>query len=70
MNLGSCLHTFFDQYLPRTKGVSSNTILAYRHTFSLFLPFASKTLGRDINSLEIEWELRDRLILDISPAFR
>ena len=63
MNLGSCLHTFFDQYLPRTKGVSSNTILAYRHTFSLFLPFASKTLGRDINSLEIG-HLSTQLILD------
>lgn len=63
MNLRACLHTFFDQYLPRTKGVSSNTIQAYRQTFGFFLPFAAKHLGRDIKSLEIE-HLSTQLILD------
>jgi site-specific recombinase XerD len=63
MNLASCLHTFFDQYLPRTKGVSSNTIRAYRQTFSMFLPFAAQTLKRDIKSLEVE-HLSTQLILD------
>jgi site-specific recombinase XerD len=63
MNLSSCLHTFFDQYLPKTKGVSSNTIRSYRQTCSLFLPFAAKHLGRDIKSLEIE-HVSTQLILD------
>lgn len=63
MNLTSCLHAFFDQYLPRTKGVSSNTIQAYRNTFDLFLPFAAKSLSRDIKSLEVD-HLTTRLILD------
>jgi len=63
MNLATCLHKFFDQYLPKIKGVSSNTIQAYRQTFSLFLPFAAQTLERDIKSLELE-HLTPQLILD------
>jgi site-specific recombinase XerD len=63
MNLAACLHTFFDQYLPKTKGVSFNTIQAYRQTFSLFLPFAAQTLGRDLKTLELE-QITIQLILD------
>lgn len=63
MTLSSCLHTFFDQYLPKTKGVSPNTIQAYRHTFSLFLPFATDYLSKDTQSLKID-DLSTSLILD------
>jgi site-specific recombinase XerD len=63
MKLDSCLYTFFDQYLPRTKGVSFNTIQAYRGTLGLFLPFAAKSLKRNIKSLEVE-HLSVQLVLD------
>ena len=33
--------SIFDQYLPRLKGSSDQTIKAYRDVFSLFLPFAA-----------------------------
>jgi site-specific recombinase XerD len=63
VKLSDCLHQYFDQYLPRIKGASPNTITAYRETFSLFLPYAAKKLSIDIRSLEIE-HLSPRLILD------
>lgn len=44
MNLKVCIHTFFNQYLPRLKGVSEHTISSYRDTFTLFLPFAADHL--------------------------
>lgn len=63
MNLTSCLHTFFDQYLPKTKGVSKNTIQSYRQTFGLFVPFATSSLQREARSLKLE-HLTTQLILD------
>ncbi len=54
MNLAECLQQFFGCYLPKIKGVSENTIKAYRDTFSLFLPFAAEHHSCTINSLEIE----------------
>lgn len=54
MKLSTCLHKFFDQYLPRIKGVSPNTIKAYRDAFKLFLPFAAKYHGIQITSLTPE----------------
>jgi hypothetical protein len=63
MNLTSCLRIFFDQYLPKTKGVSPNTIQAYRQAFGLFVPFAAMSLQREAKSLQIE-HLTTQLILD------
>ena len=63
MNLSSCLHTFFDQYLPKTKGMSKNTIQAYRQAFGLFVPFAASSLQKEAKSLELE-HLTTQLILD------
>jgi len=63
MNLSSCLHTFFDQYLPKTKGMSKNTIQAYRQAFGLFVPFAASSLQKEAKSLELE-HLTPQLILD------
>lgn len=54
MKLTSCVHHFFDQYLPRIKGCSPNTVKGYRDVFSLFLPFARDTLATPINSLQVE----------------
>jgi site-specific recombinase XerD len=62
MKLSSCLHQFFDQYLPRIKGVSAHTIKTYRDAFTLLLPFAATSLSIDIESLTVQ-QLSPNLIL-------
>jgi site-specific recombinase XerD len=54
MRLETCIYRFFDQYLPRLKGSSDQTIKAYRDVFSLFLPFAARKLSIQIASLRVE----------------
>jgi len=54
MKLSSCLHQFFDHYLPRIKGSGDNTIKAYRDAFTLFLPFAAQQLSIKVQSLRVE----------------
>ena len=54
MKLSTCLHQFFDQYLPRIKGSAENTIKTYRDAFTLFLPFAAKHLSIKIESIRVE----------------
>jgi integrase/recombinase XerD len=54
MKLETCIYRFFDQYLPRVKGSSNQTIKAYRDVFSLFLPFAANRLSIQIASLRVE----------------
>lgn len=54
MRLQTCIYRFFDQYLPRIKGSSDQTIKAYRDVFSLFLPFAASRLSIQIASLRVE----------------
>ena len=63
MRIDQCLHAFFDNYLPNIKGVSRNTIKAYRDTFSLFLPYAAKRLKREIVDINIE-HVSVQIILD------
>jgi len=63
MKLSTCIHQFFDRYLPRIKGSSEQTIQAYRNTYSLFLPFAAQYRGIKIESLKID-HLSCNLILD------
>ncbi len=58
------MHCFFDQYLPRIKGSSTNTIKGYRETFTLFLPFAAKYLSRKIDAISV-----DHLTPDLILAF-
>lgn len=54
MKLSTCIIRFFDQYLPRIKGSSNQTIKAYRDSFTLFLPFAAEYLSVKIGSVRIE----------------
>ena len=63
MNLISCIHRFFDQYLSNIKGCSVQTTRAYRDTFKLFLPFAAQYRGVKIKSLQLD-HLTSDLILD------
>jgi site-specific recombinase XerD len=63
MNLNQSIHQFFEQYLPRIKGCSVQTIKAYRDTFKLFLPYAAAYHGVKIKSLTVD-HLTSALILD------
>jgi len=63
MKLSTCIHQFFEKYLPHIKGVSQNTIKAYRDTFGLFLPFAANYRSIKIASLAVD-HLTSELILD------
>jgi site-specific recombinase XerD len=62
MKLSTCLHQFFDYYLPQIKGNAHNTIKAYRDTFTIFLPFAAEHLSIKIESIRVE-HLSTTLIL-------
>jgi site-specific recombinase XerD len=53
MKLAPCIHHFFDHYLPNIRGMSHHTILSYRDTFKLFLPFAAHYYGIKVNSLRL-----------------
>ena len=63
MKLSVCIHQFFEQYLPHTRGVSLHTIKAYRDTFTLFLPFAASHLSIKIDSLDLD-HFSAALVLD------
>ena len=52
--IASYLHSFFYQYLAKQKGLSDNTILAYRDTVKLLLRFASKHFNQDADKLNVE----------------
>ena len=54
MKLSTCIYQFFDQYLPRIKGSSQQTIKAYRDTFTVFLPFTAEYLSIKIASIRLE----------------
>ena len=62
MKLSACMRQFFDKYLPHIKGLSHQTIKAYRDTFRLFLPFAAEHYGIKIESLRLD-HLSPELIL-------
>lgn len=53
MKLSTFIHQFFEKYLPQIKGVSPNSIKAYRDTFKLFLPFAASHYGIKVGSLSL-----------------
>jgi len=54
MKLSSCIHQFFNHYLPHIKGVSQHTITSYRDAFRIFLTFAAQYHGIKIDSLTLE----------------
>jgi integrase/recombinase XerD len=64
MRLTTCIHQFFDQYLPRVKGCRDNTLKGYRDAFTIFLPFAAEYLSVPINRLTV-----DQLSPDLILAF-
>jgi site-specific recombinase XerD len=54
MKLFPLVHQFFDQYLPHIRGVSHQTVKAYRDAFRLFLPFAASFYKIKVKSLRVE----------------
>jgi len=56
------LKRYFSHYLPIQKGLSSNTIWAYRDAIKLLLCYASDTLGKSVDELNIE-EIEESLVL-------
>ena len=54
MKLSPLVHQFFDQYLTSIRGVSYQTIKAYRDAFRIFLPFAASFYNIKVKSLRVE----------------
>lgn len=63
MKLSICLHQFFDQYLPRIKGASDETINSYRQSFTLFLKFTAAFQNQAVKDIHVE-HLTPDLIFD------
>ncbi len=63
MKLSTCMHQYFDEYLPQLVGAGSETVKAYRETFTLFIPFAAKHLSVKSAKLEVA-HLTFNLVLD------
>jgi len=60
--LGPLVQTFFHDYLTAQRGVSPNTVLAYRDSLKLFLSFSVEHLRKAVDKLAIE-DLDDTLVL-------
>lgn len=54
MKLNLCLQEYFAEYLPRIKGVSSETRKSYIYAFKMFTKFSSKYLSKNIPDIRIE----------------
>jgi integrase/recombinase XerD len=52
-DLGRALVRFFQEYLPRQRGVSGHTIRSYRDALVLLLQFAARDTRRGIENLQI-----------------
>ncbi len=52
--LATTLQGFLSDYLPRVRGASPHTVLAYRDSFKLFLHFLAQQKGKPVSDLDIE----------------
>lgn len=60
--LANLMKSFFSHYLPIQKGLSTNTILAYRDAIKLLLCYAADTLRKSVDELNVE-EIDEPLVL-------
>ena len=60
--LGSFIKRFFSHYLPVQKGLSVNTILAYRDAVKLLLCHAADTVGIAVDELAVE-DISEKIVL-------
>lgn len=52
-NLNYYIEKYFEEYLPKTKGVSRQTILSYRDTFKLLLEYVKTNSKININNIKL-----------------
>ena len=60
--LGSFIKRFFSHYLPVQKGLSVNTILAYRDAVKLLLCHTADTVGIAVDELAVE-DISEKIVL-------
>ena len=60
--LANFIKRFFSHYLPVQKGLAANTIMAYRDAIKLLLRYASNTLKKNAEELQVE-DLDESLVL-------
>ena len=51
--LGRLVVSFFEDYLPAQRGMSTHTLRSYRDAIVLWLQFASRDAGRRLESLRV-----------------
>ena len=61
-SLANFMKRFFSHYLPVQKGLSVNTIQAYRDAIKLLLCYAADTLGRPVDRLVVE-DITEKVII-------
>jgi integrase/recombinase XerD len=61
--LAKFIKRFLSHYVPVQKGLSHNTILAYRDAIKLLLCYAADTLNKSVEDLCVE-EINESLVLD------
>jgi len=61
--LARYIKRFFSYYLPVTKGLANNTILAYRDAVKLLICYAADNLNKKVEDLYIE-HINESLVLD------
>ncbi len=60
--LGNFMKRFFSHYLPVQKGLSANTIAAYRDAVKLLLCYAADTLRKPVDKLAVE-DITEKVVL-------
>jgi len=60
--LANFIKRFFSHYLPTQKGLAVNTIMAYRDAIKLLLGYASDTLNKKVEHLDVE-DITESLVL-------
>ncbi len=60
--LANYMKRFFSHYLPMQKGLSLNTMYAYRDAIKLLLCYAADTLGRSVDGLAVE-DITEKVVI-------
>ena len=60
--LANYMKRFFSHYLPVQKGLSVNTIHAYRDAIKLLLCYAADTLGRSVDRLAVQ-DITEKVVI-------
>jgi integrase/recombinase XerD len=61
-SLANFMKRFFGHYLPVQKGLSANTLAAYRDAIKLLLCYAADTVGKSLDKLAVE-DMTEKVVL-------